>query len=124
MLEPFQGAAPRRIRIAGPELQLSARCVVMLSMALHELATNAAKYGALSTADGRVFVAWDIDNKTGDKRIALRWREVGGPEVTPPTRHGFGSTLIEKGFPAQLGGHASINYEPTGVSATLEFPMK
>ena len=124
VLEPFQGAAPRRIRIAGPELQLSARCVVMLSMALHELATNAAKYGALSTADGRVFVAWDIDNKTGDKRIALRWREVGGPEVTPPTRHGFGSTLIEKGFPAQLGGHASINYEPTGVSATLEFPMK
>ena len=60
VLEPFQGVAPRRIRIAGPELPLSSRCVVMLSMALHELATNAAKYGALSTADGRVFVAWDL----------------------------------------------------------------
>jgi two-component sensor histidine kinase len=124
VLEPYQGAAPRRIRIAGPELHLSARCVVMLSMALHELATNAAKYGALSTPDGRVFVAWEIEEKTGEKRVELRWREVGGPDVTVPTRHGFGSTLIEKGFPAQLGGHASIAYEPTGVSAMLEFPLK
>lgn len=124
VLDPFQGAAPRRIRIAGPELQLSARCVVMLSMALHELATNAAKYGALSIPDGRVFVAWEIEEKTGEKRVELRWREVGGPDVSAPTRNGFGSTLIEKGFPAQLGGHASIAYEPTGVSATLEFPLK
>ena len=123
VLEPFQGVAPRRIRIAGPELPLSSRCVVMLSMALHELATNAAKYGALSTADGRVFVAWDLEERMNDKRVELRWREVGGPQVSAPTRSGFGSTLIEKGFPAQLGGEASINYEPTGVSATLKFPL-
>lgn len=91
----------------------------MLSMVLHELATNASKYGALSAPDGRVTVDWLI--KPVDT-VELYWRETGGPAVEKPQRAGFGSTLIEKGFPAQIGGSALLQFDANGLRCTLEFP--
>ncbi|HEY6380321.1 MAG TPA: sensor histidine kinase [Pseudolabrys sp.] len=120
-LEPFASADPDRIRVAGPPVQMSARSVVMLSMVLHELATNASKYGALSAPNGRVTVDWL--NKPLD-RVELYWRESGGPVVEKPQRAGFGSTLIEKGFPAQIGGSALLQFDANGLRCTLEFPSR
>jgi two-component sensor histidine kinase len=123
-LAPFESSNPDRIKLSGPELLLSPRTVVMLSMAIHELATNAAKYGALSTAGGRIVVEWDRLRDAKGARAVLHWREIGGPEVKAPARNGFGSTLIEKGFAAQLGGAAVLRFDPAGVSCTLEFPLQ
>jgi len=120
-LEPFASTDPGRIRVNGPPVQMSARSVVMLSMVLHELATNASKYGALSAPDGRVTVDWLI--KPVDT-VELYWRETGGPAVEKPQRAGFGSTLIEKGFPAQIGGSALLQFDANGLRCTLEFPYR
>ena len=122
-LAPFESANPERISLHGPELRLSSRSVVMLSMVIHELATNAAKYGALSTPKGRVAVDWREANGANGRRVELHWREVDGPAVEKPTRNGFGSTLIEQGFAAQLYGSANLSFEPKGVACTLEFPL-
>jgi two-component sensor histidine kinase len=117
-LEPFASANPDRISVDGPPVTMWPRTIVMLSMVLHELATNAAKYGALSGADGRITADWRM--KPG-RMVELQWREYDGPPVQKPQHAGFGSTLIEKGFPAQLGGTATLHYEPDGLICTLEF---
>ena len=117
-MEPFASAAPDRIRLSGPSIALSSRSVVMLSMVLHELATNATKYGALSTPDGRVAIDWTLQG--GDK-VELFWSELDGPPVEKPAHAGFGSTLIEKGFAAQIGGTATLRFNPKGVTCVLEF---
>lgn len=117
-LEPFATAAPDRVRVAGPKVAMSSRAVLMLSMILHELATNATKYGALSVPGGRVAIDWSINS---DGSVALVWLESDGPPVTAPTHTGFGSTLIEKGFSAQLGGSATLHFNPGGLSCALTF---
>lgn len=117
-LEPFASAAKDRIRLSGPPVALSSRSIVMLSMVLHELATNATKYGALSTPSGRVAIDWSL--KPGDK-VELLWSESGGPRVEKPSNAGFGSTLIEKGFASQIGGAATLRFDPKGVTCMLEF---
>ena len=117
-LEPFTSTNPDRISVNGPRVSMSPRAVVMLSMAVHELATNATKYGALSGAHGRVMVDWTM--KTG-RIVELDWSESGGPAVQKPQHAGFGSTLIEKGFAVQMGGSATLRYEPDGLKCTLEF---
>ena len=108
-----------RFELEGPEVRLSPKTAVSLSMALHELATNAVKYGALSGETGEVSVSWF---KQG-RRLHLTWRESGGPPVTPPTRKGFGSRLIEKGLATELGGSARVTYHPQGVECVLEAPI-
>ena len=123
-LAPFQMANAQRIVIDGHQVQLPSRAVVMLSMVLHELATNAAKYGALSNSRGRVLVSWRRKEQPDGDRVELEWRETGGPEVKQPESHGFGSTLIEKGLAAQLGGSSTLRFERGGVACTLEFPLK
>jgi len=105
---PFAGA---RFELSGPAVQLSPRQAMALSMALHELATNAAKYGALSSPEGRVEVSWRLD----DRGLAFNWREIGGPAVQAPTRRGFGSRLLEQGLARELGGAARLTYAPDGV---------
>jgi two-component sensor histidine kinase len=121
-LEPFASANPDRIGAEGPRVTLWPRTIVMLSMVLHELATNATKYGALSGAqsgaNGHITVDWRV--KPG-RMVELQWRESGGPPVQKPAQAGFGSALIEKGFPAQVGGSATLRYEPGGLTCTLEF---
>ncbi|HYE28526.1 MAG TPA: HWE histidine kinase domain-containing protein [Allosphingosinicella sp.] len=105
-----------RFDAAGPDLRLAPRAALALAMALHELGTNAAKYGALSADGGQVAIAWTVD---GD-RLRLEWRERGGPAVAPPTRRGFGSRLIERGLDADLGGHAALHFDPAGVRCEIE----
>jgi PAS domain S-box-containing protein len=106
---------PVRFGLSGPAIRLSPRAALSLSMALHELATNAVKYGALSVPEGRVAIAWDLAQGSGAQRLDLSWAEHDGPPVTPPTRRGFGSRLIERGLAAELSGEASIRFEPEGV---------
>ncbi len=104
-----------RFELSGPSIRLSPKTALSLSMALHELATNAMKYGALSTPDGRIRVAWDLAPGPGAARLDLTWTESGGPLVVPPTDRGFGSRLIERGLAAELSGSAAIDFHPDGV---------
>lgn len=87
-------------------------------MAVHELATNAAKYGALSNDAGSIAVAWRIDGE----RLRLRWEERDGPPVEPPLRKGFGSRLIERGLEYELDGTVRLDFAPAGVICEIEMP--
>jgi two-component sensor histidine kinase/PAS domain-containing protein len=113
-----------RFVIAGPPVWLSPALSLSLALSLHELATNAAKYGALSTAEGSVSISWDVVEPLGDARLRLRWVERGGPTVLPPTRRGFGSRLIERSLSAENGGTATIEYAPDGVVCVMEAPIR
>jgi PAS domain S-box-containing protein len=114
------GADRPRFTVEGPGLRVRPNGAVALSMALHELCTNAIKYGALSVAAGHVSVAWTA----AQDRFRLHWRESGGPAVAAPGRRGFGSRLIERGIAAELLGAAEIAYEPAGVVCTIEAPLE
>jgi PAS domain S-box-containing protein len=114
-LSPCDGH-PSRFDLAGDDLRLSPQAAFAVAMALHELCTNAVKYGALSVAAGRVELTWRSD---GD-RFQMTWRERGGPRITAPSRRGFGTRVIEAGFRDQLGGNVSAVFEPSGVVWTLE----
>ena len=109
--------------IDGPPLRLPSHMAVPLAMALHELGTNAAKYGALSTDTGQVEIAWTVEHGQDGRRFKLHWIERGGPPVTPPTRKGFGSRLIERGLAHDLGGTVELSYPPTGVTCTVDAPL-
>ncbi len=110
------GLAPGQTRWQGPDLLLTPRAANAMSLALHELATNAVKFGALSTESGRVDVAWRV---VGGGGLELLWAESGGPPVAPPTRRGFGATLLDKVTGRELGGEARIEHRRDGVRATL-----
>lgn len=118
-LASLHGGA-ERFELSGPAVRLSPKTALSLSMALHELATNAIKYGALSAAGGRVRVTWDVAEGQGAARLNLTWIERGGPPVTPPAQRGFGSRLIERGLAAELSGSAAIDFHPEGVVCTIE----
>ena len=117
----LHGGLQGRINVAGPALQLKPKAALALSLMLHELATNAAKYGALSGANGSVEIAWSL---TDDGRMALCWTEQGGPAVAPPTRRGFGSRLIERSFAGEFDGNVHVVYAPSGVICTLAAPLE
>jgi two-component sensor histidine kinase len=119
MLAPYADAAGARILASGPNVRLVPAAATTLSMALHELATNAAKHGALSTAAGRVALDWRTDGGA----VELRWMESAGPPVQPPTRRGFGSTLIEQSIVSSLGGEARFDFAPTGFVCTIRLPL-
>ncbi|KQO55231.1 histidine kinase [Methylobacterium sp. Leaf87] len=113
-----------RFRMDGPDARLHPKVAVTLSMALHELMTNAAKYGALSVPEGRVHVTWSLEPMADDRqRLDLLWEEQGGPEVAAPTRKGFGSRLIERQLPLEFDGRAEIEYRVAGVVCRLEVPL-
>lgn len=109
-------------QIGGPSVPLPPRAVVSLSLALHELATNAAKYGALSAPGGQVAISWQFE-PLADNRLRIVWEERGGPEVAPPRRRGFGSTLIERLLSAELKGETKFVYEKSGVICVIEAEM-
>ncbi|WP_349372100.1 HWE histidine kinase domain-containing protein [Salinarimonas sp.] len=123
-LRPFSPDSGARIRIEGPQVRLSPRAAVAIALALHELATNAAKYGALSAEDGKVAVVWSVSGAGEAERLHLRWEERDGPRVVPPERRGFGSRLIETGLAAELQGTAELRYEPTGVECVVDAPLR
>jgi PAS domain S-box-containing protein len=118
-LEIVHGGAERFAIIGGP-VRLSPRMALSLSMALHELATNAVKYGALSAPTGQVRITWTVVPGPAQSRLVLTWTETGGPPVQPPTRRGFGSRLIERGLAAELSGEARIDFRPDGVVCRIE----
>ena len=106
----------KRVEISGPDLTLGPKAAVSLVMALHELSTNAAKYGALSVPAGRVVVAWEVE---GD-RLRLQWREQGGPPAKAPDRRGFGLRMIERALAADLGGGVAMDFKPGGLHCRIE----
>jgi len=108
-----------RVAVQGPPVELAPKGAVAMSLALHELATNAVKYGALGAAEGRVDALWSVTDLDGERRLYFVWRETGGPPVPPPERRGFGTRMIERSLAADLGGDASIAFEPTGLVAEL-----
>jgi two-component sensor histidine kinase len=120
VLEPYSVLGTPRISINGPKLPLTPPRAVMMSMILHEIATNAAKYGALSNESGKIAIEWQLQSDSAEPKLQMTWVESGGPRVTAPTRKGFGSKLIERGARDQLGGSATADFLPAGVVYTIE----
>lgn len=114
---------PKRFAVGGPEVAIGPKPALSLALILHELGTNAVKYGALSNQDGRIEIAWRLDEIEGEQHFRLRWQETGGPLVEPPSRRGFGSRLIERTFPSPRA-RAQNSYPRTGVVFTLDAPLE
>ncbi|MBC1182047.1 PAS domain-containing protein [Brevundimonas sp. WCHBH090558] len=113
---------PTRISLNGPPVSLEPAVVLSLGMIFHELATNAAKYGALYTPDGRILIDWGLADQR-DRKLKLSWREIGGPKVTTPERRGFGSRLIERNIRHDLAGEIDLVYAADGLIAELTVPL-
>jgi two-component sensor histidine kinase len=105
-----------RISWEGPPVRLDPKAAVSLVLALHELCTNATKYGALSVPEGRVALRWSV---SGDK-LGIEWRERGGPPVEAPGRRGFGLRMIERALAADLSGEARLEFDPEGLVCRIE----
>ncbi|HMP62770.1 MAG TPA: sensor histidine kinase, partial [Phenylobacterium sp.] len=112
-----------RYRISGPRVELAPGEALTLGLVFHELATNAAKYGALSTT-GCVRVNWRLETREGVPRLELIWTEEGGPVVAQPSRQGFGSRLIERTLQGDIGGSAELTFAPAGLVCRLSVPLK
>lgn len=123
-LEPYAQGELDRIHLEGPDVDLPPEAALALGMAAHELATNAGKYGALSSEHGQIDVRWQVIESPGAEhdrcRLRLEWRESGGPPVTPPAHKGFGSRLLENVIGEQLKGWVELRYEPAGLVAIIE----
>lgn len=115
VLKPYP---PETFEVTGDPVLLPQKAVVSFSLAIHELATNAAKYGALSVPEGNVSISWKFDEAAG--RLTFKWVERGGPAVEPPTRKGFGTRLVERLLAAELNGRSSISYDRAGVVCDIE----
>ena len=123
-LAPFRDERHDRFRLDGPDMELPPRYVLALGMTLHELTTNAAKYGALSVGTGRVDIAWRIAmGESGSRRLAMEWRESGGPAVIKPFRRGYGTRLIQGGVGHELGGTVHLAFEAAGLQCILDVPL-
>jgi two-component sensor histidine kinase/PAS domain-containing protein len=121
-LEAFIDPARGRIRTEGPDVRLTAQAASTLAIALHELATNAAKYGALSNADGRVAIRWNDEREGATRLFRLMWQESGGPPVTEPQRRGFGRKVLGRLTAGALEGDARLEYRRDGVVWSLVAP--
>lgn len=121
VLGPHLSSERDKARIVGPPLQAGPKAVTSLALVLHELATNAAKYGALSTSEGSLEVTWAV----ADGQVLLTWRETGGPTLDgPPAKKGFGSQLARLGATGQLGGSINHDWQRTGLVISLEIPLQ
>ncbi len=109
-------------RLEGPDHRVSPKFAVTLAMVLHELATNASKYGALSARGGGIQVVWSVSGAP-DERLHLHWRERGGPVVEPPIRRGFGTRLIERQFAMEFDADVHLEFDPCGVSCTIDLRL-
>jgi two-component sensor histidine kinase len=120
-LAPFLVA--QRVTLDGPAVMLPAHIAQPLAMALHELATNAVKHGALLAAEGRIAVGWSLAGTGRAASLALRWTESGARGVAPPTRRGFGSRTLEATIRGQLGGRLEMEWAPAGLLCRLDLPL-
>jgi two-component sensor histidine kinase len=121
-LAPYE--TPSNTELDGPELTLSPETAQAMSMVLHELTTNAAKHGALSTDDGRVSVRWgQVMSGNPEARIRIEWREAAGPTVQAPKRSGYGTEVIRDLVPYELGGTVDLAFAPGGVRCEIDIPV-
>ena len=120
-LAPYFREDGRNVRVSGPPIAFNAKCALTLGMTIHELATNAAKHGALSTKSGSVDVAWHVDSQ--DKQLRIRWTETGGPTVKPPGRSGFGRLLLERALASDLGGDVQLSFAEDGLKCAIAIPL-
>ncbi|MFB9948137.1 HWE histidine kinase domain-containing protein [Rhizobium puerariae] len=112
-----------RCAIKGEDVKLSPKTALALTLAMHEMATNALKYGAWSNSSGKVSVSWSTyADREGAKRLRIEWRETAGPQVEPPLRRGFGSVLIERGLAREIGGEVKMEFVPGGLVCTIDAP--
>jgi PAS domain S-box-containing protein len=123
VLAPYRAAAGDRLVIAGPECSLTPEIASTLGLALHELATNAGKHGALSRPSGRVEIGWAVEETVATPRLRVTWQERGGPPVSPPARRGFGSKMIERTLASQLGGAVQLRFLRQGVRCVMQIPL-
>ena len=123
-LHPFEAVAggAERFTITGDNVHVPSKTVLSLAIALHELATNAVKYGAFSNDAGKIEIDWRVSERPRGNRLVLRWRERDGPPVAPPTRRGFGSWVLERGLAHELGGVVTLDYHEQGVACTIDIP--
>tara|TARA_R110002020_G_scaffold40403_4_gene119516 strand:- start:51 stop:518 length:468 start_codon:yes stop_codon:yes gene_type:complete len=117
-LEPYDDGT--RLTLDGGVFHLPVDAAVPLAMAVHELTTNAVKYGALSVPDGQLTVGWTTERTEGGTMLHLEWTESNGPPVTPPTRRGFGTTLLDRVLTGQLGGTVNVSYPPEGARVRIQ----
>ena len=118
-LSPYCQDGETRARIDGPSSVLEPNAAQAIAVSLHELATNAAKYGALSANNGLVHIEW---SSAADGRLVLRWTETGGPPVQPPTRRGFGKRVMESMIQGQLKGEIRFDWRAEGLTCEIAFP--
>jgi len=123
-ISPYNGEGSPRFLVEGKDILLSPKQALALGMAVHELAMNAAKYGALSVPEGSIKIAWDTSKGAEGRLLELRWSESGGPRVGAPPKRGFGSRLIEQGLQGELGGDVRLHFEPGGVRCVMRFPLR
>ncbi len=123
-LAPYLGSGDGRVTIDGPSIVVPRDMTVPVGMAIHELTTNAVKYGALSVPEGRVHVTIETDGRQPEPRMTLVWNESGGPRVEPPQRKGFGTLLLNRLLASQLGGEVAIDYRPEGVVARMDVVLR
>ncbi|MXP41078.1 PAS domain-containing protein [Altererythrobacter soli] len=117
------GALSSRVTLEGSEVVLPPQTAVSLTMAVHELCTNAIKHGALSNDTGTIAVRWEVTPGVSGPRLYLEWKEAGGPPVAAPTRRGFGSRMIERGLAAELHGSVTLEFAPDGLRCTIDAPL-
>jgi PAS domain S-box-containing protein len=117
-IEPYRSTQPGKVLLAGENIVLSPDKAQALALALHELATNAAKYGALSNAPGRVSISWRLDGSS----LMLSWEETEGPPLVPPAKLGFGTKIIRDSIRHQVGGEVELDWRPTGLSCRVRIP--
>lgn len=119
-----QVASADQISLGGAEVALSPKSAEVLTLAIHELATNATKYGAFTRPGGRLDVSWRVERRDGQDWLALKWTEHGVPIIdTAPRRRGFGAELISRRIPYELRGHGSLELKPGGVESHIELPL-
>ena len=120
---PYEAEEGRRVTITGEEIRLNSKQALALGLSFHELATNAAKYGALSVPNGKLDVGWRVTTLNNGSVLQLRWIESGGPVVEKPGKRGFGSQLIERGLTSGLEADVQLDFHPDGVRFTLKLSL-
>ena len=117
---PYRGAHSSPFRLSGPKMSVPPNTAIALALVFHELATNAAKYGALSVRGGGVQLTWSAEPAPGGRLLRITWREVGGPPVAPPQKTGFGTRLIRRGLAAELNAAIELDYQPSGLVCSIQ----
>ncbi|QRM32107.1 sensor histidine kinase [Microvirga sp. VF16] len=123
-LRPYNDTKGERVILNGPAVELPSEAAVPIGMAIHELTTNAAKYGALSIPNGKVAVTWEAEPADGGTRLQLVWEERGGPAVSSPKRQGFGSRLLHRVLATQLNAKVEMDFNPTGLRVAIDAVLK